>query len=71
MTGVRVLAALIMTAACGGVGYSAARTQTRRRRALAELFRTWGRDRVVLFASHDPELVQACGATVVDVAALR
>ena len=37
MTGVRVLAALIMTAACGGVGYSAARTQTRRRRALAEL----------------------------------
>lgn len=41
------------------------------RRALAELFKTWGRDRVVLFASHDPELVQACGATVVDVAALR
>ncbi|MFY1863229.1 ABC transporter ATP-binding protein [Achromobacter xylosoxidans] len=41
------------------------------RRALAELFKTWGRDRLVLFASHDPELVQACGATVVDVAALR
>jgi ABC-2 type transport system ATP-binding protein len=41
------------------------------RRALAELFKAWGRDRVVLFASHDPELVQACGAAVVDVAALR
>ena len=37
MTGVRILAALIMTAACSGVGYSAARSQTRRKRALAEL----------------------------------
>ncbi|ALX84835.1 ABC transporter ATP-binding protein [Achromobacter denitrificans] len=41
------------------------------RRELAELFMAWGRDRVVLFASHDPELVQACGATVMEVAALR
>lgn len=41
------------------------------RRELAELFKAWGRDRVVLFASHDPELVRACGATVVEVAALR
>ncbi|MGE8658952.1 MAG: ABC transporter ATP-binding protein [Achromobacter sp.] len=41
------------------------------RRALAELFMAWGRDRLVLFASHDPELVQACGATVMDIAALR
>ena len=37
MTGARILAALIMTAACGGMGYSAARSQVRRRRALAEL----------------------------------
>ncbi|CAB3628310.1 MAG: ABC transporter ATP-binding protein [Achromobacter pulmonis] len=41
------------------------------RRALAELFMAWGRDRVVLFASHDPELVQACGATAMEIAALR
>ncbi|AMD44756.1 ABC transporter [Bordetella holmesii] len=26
---------------------------------------------MVLFASHDPDLVQACGARTVDVAALR
>ena len=37
MTGMRIAAALIMTAACGGVGYSAARSQLRRRRALTEL----------------------------------
>lgn len=30
---------------------------------LAEQFKAWSRDRVVLFASHDPELVQACGAS--------
>ncbi len=41
------------------------------RAALAEQFRTWSRDRVVLFASHDAELVRACGAKVVGVAALR
>lgn len=38
---------------------------------LAELFKAWSRDRVVLFASHDPELVQACGARTINVAALR
>ncbi len=38
---------------------------------LAEQFKTWSRDRVVLFASHDPELVQACGASAINVAALR
>lgn len=38
---------------------------------LAEQFKTWSHDRVVLFASHDPELVQACGASAVNVAALR
>ncbi len=32
------------------------------RAVLAEQFKTWSRDRVVLFASHDPALVQACGA---------
>lgn len=37
---------------------------------LAELFKTWARDRVVLFASHDPELVQACGAQSIEIAAL-
>ncbi len=38
---------------------------------LAEQFRVWSRDRVVLFASHDAELVRASGARVVEVAALR
>lgn len=32
------------------------------RTVLAELFRSWSKDRVVLFASYDAELVQACGA---------
>ncbi|MGB6241301.1 MAG: ATP-binding cassette domain-containing protein [Castellaniella sp.] len=37
---------------------------------LAEQFRIWAQGRVVLFASHDRELVRACGARIVDVAAL-
>ncbi|MGY6268692.1 ABC transporter ATP-binding protein [Achromobacter denitrificans] len=41
------------------------------RAVLAEQFRTWARDRVVLFASHDPELVQACGARIAEVGGLR
>ncbi|MGB3290618.1 MAG: ATP-binding cassette domain-containing protein [Burkholderiaceae bacterium] len=41
------------------------------RAVLAEQFRLWSRDRVVLFASHDAELVQACGARSVSVASLR
>ncbi|WP_447920219.1 ABC transporter ATP-binding protein [Achromobacter aegrifaciens] len=41
------------------------------RAVLAEQFKIWARDRVVLFASHDPELVQASGARSVEVAALR
>ncbi|MEN4920913.1 ATP-binding cassette domain-containing protein [Achromobacter spanius] len=41
------------------------------RGVLADLFKTWARDRVVLFASHDPELVQACGASTVEVGTLR
>ncbi|KGE01775.1 multidrug ABC transporter ATPase [Achromobacter sp. RTa] len=41
------------------------------RAVLAELFKAWGKNRVVLFASHDAELVEACGARTVDVAALR
>jgi len=40
------------------------------RAVLAEQFRIWSVDRVVLFASHDYELVQACGATCIDVATL-
>ena len=40
------------------------------RAALAEQFKAWSRDRVVLFASHDPELVRACGAEVVELASL-
>ncbi|MDF3860463.1 ABC transporter ATP-binding protein [Achromobacter denitrificans] len=43
----------------------------RGRAVLAELFKAWGKDRVVLFASHDGELVEGCGAEVVRVAALR
>lgn len=33
-------------------------------RALAEQLKAWGQDRVVLFATFDPELVQACDAKV-------
>ncbi|MFT0533732.1 ATP-binding cassette domain-containing protein [Castellaniella hirudinis] len=33
---------------------------TQARRALAAQFSTWAKDRVILFASHDAELVQAC-----------
>lgn len=40
------------------------------RAALAEQFSIWSQDRVVLFASHDAELVRACGATEINVAAL-
>ncbi len=38
---------------------------------LAELFKTWSQNRVVLFASYDPELVQACSARAIKVAELR
>src|SRR5690606_5719738 len=41
------------------------------RAVLAEQFKAWARDRVVLFASHDDELVQACGARVMRIAELR
>ncbi|SAI71016.1 ABC transporter ATP-binding protein [Bordetella ansorpii] len=41
------------------------------RAVLAQRFKAWAQDRVVLFASHDPELVQACGATAIDVRGLR
>lgn len=41
------------------------------RGVLADVFRVWSQDRVVLFASHDPELVQACGARSINVAVLR
>lgn len=40
------------------------------RAALAEQFRIWSQDRVVLFASHDYELVQVCGARAINVAGL-
>ncbi len=43
---------------------------TQARAVLAEQFKIWSRDRVVLFASHDPELVQACEARVINVGAL-
>lgn len=39
--------------------------------ALAEQFKHWGQDRVVLFASHDRTLVQACEAQIVEINALR
>lgn len=44
---------------------------TQARAVLAEQFKIWSQDRVVLFASHDSELVHACDASVIDVAALR
>ena len=37
---------------------------------LAEQFRIWACDRVVLFASYDADLVRACGAKVTTIAAL-
>jgi len=37
---------------------------------LAEQFKIWSRDRVVLFASHDEELVHASGASTVKIAQL-
>ncbi|HEU0229559.1 MAG TPA: ATP-binding cassette domain-containing protein [Burkholderiaceae bacterium] len=42
----------------------------RARAVLAEQFKVWSRDRVVLFASHDRELVRACGASAINVSAL-
>lgn len=41
------------------------------RAVLAETFKTWAKDRVVRFASYDPELVQASGATTINAADLR
>lgn len=41
------------------------------RAALADVFKRWARDRVVLIASHDPELVKACGARSIRVSELR
>ncbi len=41
------------------------------RAVLAELFQFWAQDRVVLFASYDVDLVQACDARVVNVASFR
>lgn len=41
------------------------------RAVLAGLFKTWAQDRVVLFASHDAELVRACGARQVRVGTRR
>ncbi len=41
------------------------------RSVLAGVFREWGRDRVVIFASHDAALVEACGARRIEVGALR
>lgn len=35
---------------------------------LADLFKSWSRDRVVLFASYDAELVQGCDARLFDIA---
>ncbi|NYT57316.1 ATP-binding cassette domain-containing protein [Alcaligenaceae bacterium] len=38
---------------------------------LAEQFRIWSQDKVVLFASHDPQFVKACEAQTINVADLR
>ena len=40
-------------------------------KALAQLFKTWGQNRVVLFASYDTDWVQSCGASMLEVGALR
>lgn len=41
------------------------------RDVLVELFQFWAQDRVVLFASYDVDLVQACGARVANVASFQ
>lgn len=41
---------------------------TQARAVLAERLKIWSQDRVVLFASHDSELVQACGASLINIA---
>lgn len=41
------------------------------RTVLADQLKVWAVDRVVLFASHDPELVDACGARIINVSDLR
>ncbi len=41
---------------------------TQARSVLAEQFKIWAKDRVVLFASHDAELVQACVAPALNIA---
>ena len=41
------------------------------RAVLAEQFRAWGKDKVVLFASHDVELIRACEAKSLEISALR
>ncbi len=43
----------------------------RARAVLAEQFKAWGKNRVVLFASHDAELVRACGARPFSLEGLR
>lgn len=43
----------------------------RARAVVADQFKCWGAERVVLFASHDAELVQGCGAVSVKVGELR
>jgi len=40
-------------------------------RVLVELFTTLGRDRVVLFATHDPKFAAACAARSIDFSDLR
>ena len=39
----------------------------RARAVMVEQFKAWSQGRLVLFASHDPEFVQACGARVIEV----
>lgn len=43
---------------------------SRARTVLAELFSCWGKDRVVLFASYDNLLIEACGAQAMTIAEL-
>lgn len=40
------------------------------RTVLAAQFKAWSQDHVILFASHDAEFVQACGASTIHVAGL-
>lgn len=72
MTGIRMAAALAMTAACGGLGYSAARSPIRRRTALEELGRAVDRLEIAMLEKRMPlgEALRSGGGALFERAAV-